>query len=98
MEQQRGSGSMTKVALLRQWKNLEPLRSDLKRRLATVAGLQGQSLSWLAPMDEDPEVQELKHQVQQKERVVQILKQRLRTSSGKKLTKEEEALLSLCES
>lgn len=93
MEQQRGT--MTKVALLRQWKNLEPLRADLNRRLASLSGLQGQSLAWLAPTSEDSEVQELKRQVQQKDRVVQILKQRLRTSAGSTLTQEEEDLINL---
>jgi len=93
MEQQRDS--MTKVALLTQWKNLEPLRNNLKQRLLSVAGLQGQSLSWLTPLEEDPEVQELKRQVQQKDRVVKILAQRLRASSGKHPTAQESELLSL---
>jgi hypothetical protein len=93
IEQQRGV--MTKVALLTQWKHLEPQRTDLNRRLAGLVGLQGQSLEWLAPADEEPEVQELKRQVQQNDRVVQILKQRLRTSSGSKLSMEETELLNV---
>ena len=95
MEQQRSQ--VTKVALLRQWKNLESLRVDLGNRLATLCGLEGQSLGWLAPTEEDAEVKELKKQVQQKDRVVQILKQRLKTSAGNALTEEEEDLLACCE-
>lgn len=93
MEQQRTV--MTKVALLRQWKNLENLRGDLNKRLTSLSGLQGQSLAWLAPTREDSEIEDLKRQVQQKDRVVQILKQRLRTSAGGNLTQEEGELLSL---
>lgn len=93
MEQQHNV--MTKVALLRQWKNVENLRGDLNKRLASLSGLQGQSLAWLAPAGEDSEIVDLKRQVQQKDRVVQILKQRLRTSASGNLTKEEEDLLNL---
>merc|ERR1719305_2285205 len=95
MEQQKTQ--VTQVALLRQWKNLETLRVDLSNRLASLCGLEGQSLGWLAPTDEDPELKELKKQVLQKDRVVQILKQRLKTSAGQALTEEEEDLLACCE-
>jgi len=93
IEQQRSG--MTKVALLRQWKNMSSLRADLDKRFASVAGLEGQSLEWLAPGGEDQYVQDLERQVQQKDRVVQILKQRLKTSSGGQLTEEEAELLEL---
>jgi len=95
MEQQKTQ--VTKVALLRMWKNLESLRVDLGNRLATLCGLEGESLGWLVPTGEDPEVAELAKQVQQKDRVVQILKQRLRTSAGAALTQEEQDLLDCCD-
>ena len=96
MEQQKSQ--VTKVALLRMWKNLESLRVDLGNRLATLCGLEGESLGWLAPTgEEDAEVAELTKSVQQKDRVVQILKQRLRTSAGAALTQEEQDLLDCCE-
>jgi len=93
MEQQRNV--MTKVALLRQWKNLEAMRTDLQKRIGSLAGLQGQSLALLTPTGEDSEVLELKRQVQQKDRVVQILKQRLRTSVGNNMTEVEQELLNM---
>ena len=68
---------------------------DLQKRIGSLSGLQGQSLALLAPTGEDSEVLELKRQVQQKDRVVQILKQRLRTSVGNNMTEEEQELLSM---
>jgi len=83
----------TKVALLTQWKNLESLRNNLKIRFQNMSNLPSQILT-SASLTEDDELSEMERHVLQKDRVVDILVQRLR-SCGADLTPNEEELLAL---
>jgi len=84
----------TQMALLRQWKQMEPVRSNLRRRFQVLSGLQGHVLSKTSAAAD--EVGALERQVQQKDRVVELLAQRLR-EAGKEvgLTEAEKNLVEL---
>lgn len=86
--------TMTKVAMLNVWKNLECQRNDLKQRLAKVAMIPGNAIEMLTLTAKDREIEELDRQVEQKDRVMQLLKSRLR-NSGTILTETDLELLSM---
>jgi len=86
--------SVTKVAMLTQWKHLLVQRVDLKQRLNGLEGLS--SLGPTAPEScQSAEITALEMQVTHKSRIVDLLVQRLRTC-GSKLSPREEELLTLC--
>jgi len=86
--------TMTKLALLNVWKNLEPQREDLKRRLTSLAGLPGHAIVSLTLSSKDKEIDSLARQVEHKQRIVSILKDRLK-SSGVTLMDSDRDLLAL---
>jgi len=86
--------TLTKVALLNVWKNLEPQREDLKRRLMSLAGLPGQAIVSLTLSGKDKDIDSLNRQVEHKQRIVAILKDRLK-SCGATLTESDHDLLAL---
>jgi len=86
--------TLTKVALLNVWKNLEPQREDLKRRLTSLASLPGHAIVSLTLSEKDKEIDSLARQVEHKQRIVSILKDRLK-SSGAELTESDRDLLAL---
>lgn len=93
MAQQKNT--ITKVAMLTQWKNLTSLRNDLKRRLSSLTGLKGASLVWLTPTAFDQEIAQLERQSQQKDRILRILQERLQEVPKSELTEEEQDLLEI---
>jgi len=86
-------GGRTKTALLTQWKSLEDVRANLKRRFQSLASLPGQVLK---TSSSDDEVVRLERSLSQKSRVVDILAQRLKGSAD--LSEAEKELLALASS
>jgi len=86
--------SVTKVAMLTQWKHLLAQRVDLKQRLNGLEGLS--SLGPTPPEStQSAEITALEMQVKHKSRIVDLLVQRLR-GCGAQLSPREEELLALC--
>merc|ERR1712100_730189 len=59
--------TLTKVALLNVWKNLESQREDLKRRLMSLASLPGHAIVSLTLSGKDKEIDSLARQVEHKQ-------------------------------
>eukprot|EP00658_Telonema_sp_P-2_P007998 TRINITY_DN1298_c0_g1_i4.p1 TRINITY_DN1298_c0_g1~~TRINITY_DN1298_c0_g1_i4.p1 ORF type:complete len:377 (+),score=127.68 TRINITY_DN1298_c0_g1_i4:230-1360(+) len=90
--------AITKVAMLTQWKNMLGLREDLKRRLAPLTTLKGKTLAWLSPTADDQQIDDLERQASQKQRVIELLQQRLEQLPRHELMQEDVALLEICQS
>jgi len=86
--------SLTKTALLNVWKNLEPQREDLNRRLSSLRGLPGQAIVSLTLSSKDKEIDGIQRQVDHKQRIVSILKDRLKNAEIP-LTESDRDLLAL---
>jgi len=86
--------TMTKVAMLNVWKNLECQRVDLQMRLGKLSRIPANAMEMLTLSQKDRQIEELDRQVEQKERVVQLLKSRLK-DSGSALTETDMELLAM---